>query len=63
MASGVDAHRFSYELAYGAIPAKHDVHHTCHRRSCVRPEHLLATTQLARTFGLRDEPAYARLDP
>ena len=32
---GIDAHRFSYELAHGAIPAGYDVHHTCHVRACV----------------------------
>ena len=41
----MDAHRFSYTLAHGSIPEKHDVHHACHRRSCVRPGHLAATTR------------------
>ncbi len=41
----VDAHRFSYLLAHESIPEKHDVHHDCHRRSCVAPHHLLATTR------------------
>lgn len=42
---GIDAHRFSYELAHGSIPEKHDVHHLCQRRACVRPEHLEAVTR------------------
>ena len=41
----MDAHRFSYLLAHGSIPEKHDVHHTCHTRKCVNPGHLLATTR------------------
>lgn len=41
----VDAHRFSYELASGAIPYKHDVHHKCHTRHCVNPAHLEAVTR------------------
>lgn len=40
-----DAHRYSYLLEHGSIPEKHDVHHACLRRSCVRPSHLLATTR------------------
>lgn len=38
----VDGHRFSYELAHGSIPDKHDVHHACHVRRCVNPDHLEA---------------------
>lgn len=42
---GIDAHRFSYELAHGSIPEKHDVHHLCLRRACVNPSHLEAVTR------------------
>lgn len=41
----VQSHRYSYELANGSIPAGLDVHHACHVRHCVRPEHLVATTR------------------
>ena len=40
----VYAHRLSYELANGRIPARHHVHHSCGQRRCVRPEHLQALT-------------------
>jgi hypothetical protein len=41
----VDVHRHSYLLAYGSIPEKYDVHHACHLRHCLRPDHLIATTR------------------
>ena len=41
----VDGHRFSYELAHGSIPPRHDVHHLCLVRRCVRPDHLEAVTR------------------
>jgi hypothetical protein len=41
----VQSHRYSYELANGPIAPGLDVHHTCHVRRCVRPEHLRATSR------------------
>lgn len=41
----VDGHRYSYELAHGPVPEKHDVHHICHTRHCVNPAHLQAVTR------------------
>ncbi|MGA5820817.1 HNH endonuclease signature motif containing protein [Kitasatospora sp. NPDC094028] len=41
----VQAHRYSYELAFGPIPEGRDVHHTCHVRHCVNPAHLEAVTR------------------
>lgn len=43
----VGAHRYAYELANGSIPDGYQVHHRCHTRACVRPDHLIATTRAA----------------
>jgi hypothetical protein len=36
------AHRWYYERAKGPIPDGAHVHHTCHNRLCVNPDHLEA---------------------
>lgn len=38
----IPAHRFAYELAYGEIPADHQVHHTCDNKPCCNQRHLKA---------------------
>ncbi len=40
----VGAHRFSYELAFGTIPAGMQIDHLCGNKPCVRPDHLEAVT-------------------
>lgn len=40
----VGVHRFSYELAIGAIPPATEIDHLCRVRHCVNPEHLEAVT-------------------
>lgn len=39
------AHRVSYELAYGALPASGVLDHRCDRPRCVNPAHLAPMTQ------------------
>jgi hypothetical protein len=41
----VGAHRIAYALTYGSVPEGSVVHHLCNVTLCVRPDHLVATTQ------------------
>jgi len=57
---GVYAHRWSFVLAFGAIPDGLYVCHRCDNPQCVRPEHLFAGTALD---NARDAKSKGRLTP
>jgi hypothetical protein len=57
-AKTVQAHRFSYELHRGPVPAGLQLDHKCRTRSCVNPDHLEAVTQ--RENLLRGDTVTAR---
>lgn len=53
------AHRVSYIMKHGSIPAGYAVHHTCHTRACVNPDHLEILTRAEHLSAHLDSVAAA----
>lgn len=55
------AHRFAFEVEHGPVAPGVDIHHRCHNRLCVNPDHLEALDHSAHTRKhrvLTDEQKY-----
>lgn len=55
------AHRLSYALAVGPIPAEHDIHHKCNNRRCINPKHIEPKYHPEHSL-LADSPARRNLE-
>lgn len=51
----IRVHRVMFAAFYGDIPAGYDVHHSCHQRLCVNPEHLSLLARGANTAESNNE--------
>jgi len=53
------AHRISWELVNGAIPAGRLLDHTCHNKGCVNPDHLRIVNHKQNAENMRSAPRHS----
>jgi len=54
------AHRLAYVVWVGPIPKGTVIHHECHTRSCINPDHLKAVTPIENTAEMIERKTYQR---
>jgi len=54
------AHRLAYVIWVGPIPKGSVIHHECHNRSCINPNHLGAVTPIENTAEMVERRTYQR---
>ena len=54
------AHRLAYVIWVGAIPKGSVIHHECHNRACINPDHLGAVTPIENTAEMIERKTYQR---
>ena len=54
------AHRFAYETWVKPIPEGAVIHHKCHNRACINPDHLQAITAIENTAEMFERKAYLK---
>jgi hypothetical protein len=54
----VRAHRYAYEIYNGQLPKNCVIHHTCHNRDCVNPNHLQAISPQSNVAEMLERQSY-----
>ena len=53
------AHRLAFMIEHGRMPRQRNVNHTCHRKDCVNPAHLVEGTQLEKLAAMKRDRVFS----